>query len=245
MSNIGVRGEALQHIAHALGIEQFLRPLFAMPIFLGWPVFRYNPRPFPSERQTMSTEQALRERSGSRCELCGAEEDLAVYAVPPESDGSADQSVLLCTTCSGQIDNPETVDVNHWRCLNDSMWSQVPAVQVMAWRMLTRLSAEGWPRDLLDMLYLDDETLAWAKATGEGESDEDKVVHRDSNGAVLEKGDTVTLIKDLDVKGAGFTAKRGTAVRGINLVADNPEQIEGRVNGQLIVILTKFVKKAN
>jgi protein PhnA len=137
------------------------------------------------------------------------------------------------------------MDVNHWRCLNDSMWNQTPAVQVMAWRMLTRLRAEGWPQDLLDMLYLDDDTLAWAQATGEGASNDDTVKHLDSNGAVLEAGDTVTLIKDLNVKGANFTAKRGTAVRGISLVADNPQHIEGRVNGQQIVILTKFVKKSN
>jgi protein PhnA len=192
----------------------------------------------------MSTEQALQARSESKCELCGATEDLAVYEVPPDSDGSADQSVLLCATCREQIEEPDTVDVNHWRCLNESMWSQVPAVQVMAWRMLTRLSSEGWPQELLDMLYLDDETLAWAKASGEGASDDDTVRHVDSNGAVLEAGDTVTLIKDLNVKGANFTAKRGTAVRGISLVADNPEHIEGKVNGQQIVILTKFVKKA-
>jgi protein PhnA len=61
---------------------------------------------------------------------------------------------------------------------------------------------------------------------------------------VLEAGDTVTLVKDLNVKGTNFTAKRGTAVRGISLVADNPEHIEGRVSGQQVVILTKFVKKA-
>ena len=192
----------------------------------------------------MSTEQALQARSESKCELCGATEDLAVYEVPPDSDGSADQSVLLCATCREQIEEPDTVDVNHWRCLNESMWSQVPAVQVMAWRMLTRLSSEGWPQELLDMLYLDDETLAWAMASGEGASDDETVRHVDSNGAVLEAGDTVTLIKDLNVKGANFTAKRGTAVRGISLVADNPEHIEGKVNGQQIVILTKFVKKA-
>ena len=67
--------------------------------------------------------------------------------------------------------------------------------------------------------------------------------HRDSNGALLAQGDTVVLIKDLPVKGAGFTAKRGTAVRGISLVADNAGHIEGRVEGQRIVILTEFVKK--
>jgi len=192
----------------------------------------------------MSTESELQARSGGKCELCGATESLGVYEVPPDSDGSADQCVLMCETCREQIEDPAKVDVNHWRCLNDSMWSQVPAVQVMAWRMLTRLSAEGWPRDLLDMLYLDEATLAWAKATGEGEAAGDAAVHVDCHGAVLEAGDTVTLVKDLNVKGAGFTAKRGTAVRGISLVADNPEQIEGRVEGQQIVLLTKFVKKS-
>lgn len=192
----------------------------------------------------MSTESELQARSGAKCELCGATESLGVYEVPPDSDGSADQCVLICETCREQIEDPAKVDVNHWRCLNDSMWSQVPAVQVMAWRMLTRLSVEGWPRDLLDMLYLDEATLVWAKATGEGGGEDNAVKHVDCHGAALEAGDTVTLVKDLNVKGAGFTAKRGTAVRGISLVADNPEQIEGRVEGQQIVLLTKFVKKS-
>ncbi|QSR35921.1 PhnA protein [Marinobacterium iners] len=191
----------------------------------------------------MSIEQALQARSESKCELCGATEDLAVFALPPSSDNSVDQSVLLCDTCRNQIDNPEQMDANHWRCLNDSMWSQVPAVQVLAWRMLNRLRGEGWPQDLLDMMYLDDETLSWAQATGDHLSDDEVVRHLDSNGVVLEAGDTVTLIKDLNVKGSSLTAKRGTAVRNISLVPDNPEHIEGRVEGQQIVILTKFVKK--
>ena len=193
----------------------------------------------------MSTEQALHARSNSKCELCGATEGLSVYEVPPTSDGSADQSVLLCHTCREQIEEPDKVDTNHWRCLNDSMWSQIPAVQVMAWRMLTRLSGEGWSQALLDMLYLDDDTRTWAEAGLASGSEEEVTKHVDCNGAVLEAGDTVTLIKDLTVKGANFTAKRGTAVRNISLVPDNPEQIEGRVEGQQIVILTKFVKKSN
>lgn len=193
----------------------------------------------------MSTEKTLQTRSENKCELCAATDDLAVFPVAPHADDNPDQCVLACGTCRQQIEDPESVDANHWRCLNDSMWSQVPAVQVMAWRMLTRLRAEGWPQDLLDMLYLDEGTLVWAQATGEGDDSEDAVKHMDSNGAVLSAGDTVTLIKDLNVKGAGFTAKRGTAVRGISLVADNAEHIEGRVNGQQIVILTQFVKKSN
>ena len=190
-------------------------------------------------------EQELQQRSDSKCELCSASENLNVYEVSPNSKAIIDDCILLCEVCSSQIEKTVEVDLNHWRCLNDSMWSQVPAVQVVAWRMLTRLKSEGWPQDLLDMLYLDDETLSWAQATGEGESTDDTVVHLDSNGAVLEAGDTVTLTKDLNVKGANFTAKRGTAVRGISLVEDNPEHIEGKVEGQRIVILTKFVKKSN
>ncbi|OGQ86027.1 MAG: PhnA protein [Deltaproteobacteria bacterium RIFOXYD12_FULL_56_24] len=192
----------------------------------------------------MSIEKTLQARSESKCELCGATENLAVYEVPPKSNGSADECVLLCATCRGQIEEPEKVEVDHWRCLNESMWSQIPAVQVLAWWMLKRLSAEGWAQDLLNMLYLDEATQAWAQAMGEGQSKGETIRHLDSNGALLATGDTVTLIKDLDVKGANFTAKRGTIVRGIAPVADNPEQIEARVNGQRIVILTKFVKKA-
>lgn len=192
----------------------------------------------------MSIEDELKTRSESKCELCSATENLQTYEVPPTSDGSTEQSIYICNTCKEQIDNPEKINANHWRCLNDSMWSQVSAVQVMAWRMLNRLSAEGWPQDLLDMLYLEDELLNWAKA-GLSDTADESVIHKDSNGAVLEAGDTVTLIKDLNVKGANFTAKRGTAVRNISLVADNAEHIEGRVEGQRIVILTQFVKKSN
>jgi protein PhnA len=123
------------------------------------------------------------------------------------------------------------------------MWSQVPAVQVMAWRMLSHLEAEGWPQDLLDMLYLEDDVLVWAKAAGSDVDEDDTPPTLDNNGAVLQSGDTVTLIKDLDVKGAGFTAKRGTAVRNISLT-NNPEHIEGRVNGVRIVLLTCYLKKS-
>lgn len=185
----------------------------------------------------------LQNRSGNQCELCGATEDLKVYEVPPVSTGGLDGSVLACATCLSQIEDSETVDSNHWRCLNDSMWSEQDAVKVVAWRMLNRLKSEGWPQDLLDMMYLEDEVLAWAKATGEGQDAVDMVVHRDSNGVVLENGDNVVLIKDLKVKGSSMVAKQGTAVRRISLDRENAEYIEGKVDGQQIVILTKYVKK--
>lgn len=193
----------------------------------------------------MSLEKELHTRSESKCELCSDANDLRVYEVPPASDCNADTCLLLCKTCQSQIEDPGLVDANHWRCLNDSMWSQVPVVQVVAWRMLQQLSSEGWPRDLLEMLYLDEETQTWAEAMGSSDEPETTIKHVDGNGAVLEAGDSVTLTKDLNVKGANFTAKRGTVVRGISLVSDNAEHIEGRINGQRIVILTKFVKKVS
>lgn len=192
----------------------------------------------------MSLERELNKRSGSVCELSGETENLRVYEVPKSPGTGLDSHILISQTCLDQIEDPEKIDPNHWRCLNDSMWSEVPAVQVMAWRMLNRLKSEGWPQDLLDMLYLDEDTIAWANATGEGDDKENAIIHIDANGAILQAGDSVVLIKDLDVKGANFTAKRGTAVRNISLVHDNPEHIEGRVSGQHIVILTKFVKKS-
>lgn len=190
----------------------------------------------------MSIEKELHDRSGSACELCKASDNLTAYEVAP-SDGGAQGSILVCKTCLEQIENPDKMDPNHWRCLNDSMWNTEPAVQVMAWRMLHRLRGEGWPQELLDMLYLDEETRTWAEAGADSQA-EKTIRHLDSNGAALQSGDTVVLIKDLNVKGANFTAKRGTAVRNISLVHDNPEHIEGRVSGQHIVILTRFVKKS-
>jgi protein PhnA len=178
----------------------------------------------------------LMSRSGGVCELCGASEELSIYEVEP-SDGSVEQSVLLCKVCKDQISNPDRVDENHWRCLNDSMWSQEPAVQVVAYRMLKRLNNQ----DLLGMLYLDPEVQEWADAE-DNDTLEDSVEVKDSNGTTLQAGDSVTIIKDLEVKGAGFTAKRGTVVKNIGLNGIEG-QIEGRVNGTRIVLLSKFLKK--
>jgi protein PhnA len=193
----------------------------------------------------MNIETTLIERSGSACELCGNKDDLVVYGVLPATPGG-DQNILICGHCAQQIDGIKPMDANHWRCLTNSMWSTIPAVQVMAWRLLNTLRHEGWPQDLLDILYLDEGILAWAKnlPSKDDIKREEIVIHKDSNGTQLQQGDTVILIKDLDVKGAGFTAKRGTAVRGISLVEHNKDQIEGRVEGQQIVILTQFVKKS-
>ena len=111
--------------------------------------------------------------------------------------------------------------------------------------MLSRLHNESWASDNLDMLYLDDKKLTWAKASGDHEADSTVELHEDAYGALLQNGDTVILTKSLDVKGSTLNARMGTVVRNIRLVEDNTEQIDGKIEGQTIVILTKYVRKQN
>lgn len=168
------------------------------------------------------------------CALCSADAT-DTYIVAPKTD-----EIALCATCLEGL-NVGPKDAPHWQCLHEAVWSTEAPVQVVAYRLLHALTEAPWARDLLDIVYLEEDVKDWAEA---GLADGDAVEHRDSNGALLAQGDNVVLIKDLPVKGAGFTAKRGTAVRNIGLVPDNAEHIEGRVEGQRIVILTKFVKKS-
>ena len=178
---------------------------------------------------------SLEVRSTGKCELCGSSEGLSALEVAP-SDGSDEQSIYVCLNCKTQIESDE-LNETHFNCLNDSMWSETPAVAVMSYRLLNSLGRQ----DLLDMMYMEEDVKAWAEA---GISNEEKLVYKDANGVTLAAGDTVVITKDLDVKGTGFTAKRGTAVRNIGLVPNDAEHIEGRVNGVKIHILTCYLKKS-
>lgn len=168
------------------------------------------------------------------CVLCAAADANPVTLAPGED------VALLCPTCAAALGGDITPGPR-WRCLGDAIWSEDPATQIAAWRLLQALPGEAWAAELLDTVYLDPEVLKRAEAAGQGAP---KVEHRDSNGVLLAPGDTVMLIKDLPVKGSSMVAKRGTSVRGIRLVLDNPDQIEGRVNDQQIVILCQYVKKS-
>lgn len=191
----------------------------------------------------MSLETTLQTRSGNQCELCKSTENLGVYEVPPHGNRMEHDSLWLCGKCIAQLDKKEELDNAHWSVLNESMWNEVPAVQVVSWRMLNRLRSESWAADAIDMLYLDDENLAWAKATGDHENSSEVELHRDVNGALLADGDNVVLIKTLDVKGSSIRATLGTVVKNIKLVKDNFDQIEGKIDNQTIVILTKYLRK--
>lgn len=184
----------------------------------------------------------LRERASDTCELCGGNTGLSSFAVAPFVGDDPAHHVLVCDACLARMDSPG-LDGNDWHGLRDAIWSEHTPVQVLAWRLLHRLE-DAWAKDLLEQVYLDDETREWAEAgVAPTTATEDRVRTLDSNGAQLMDGDSVTLIKDLDVKGTSFVAKRGTLVRGIRLT-DNPEHIEGKVNGVVLVLKTMFLKKA-
>lgn len=191
----------------------------------------------------MSLEKQLQDRSGNQCELCHSANNLSIYEVPPTSNANIDNCIYVCHECKSQIEKTEQLNPEHWKVLSETMWSEFAPVQVVAWRMLSRLRNEGWASDNLEILYLDDENLEWAKKTGDHENEGTVEFHQDSNGTRLYEGDTVVLIKTLDVKGSSISAKLGTVVKNIRLVHDNTEQIEGKVEGQTIVILTKYLRK--
>jgi protein PhnA len=170
------------------------------------------------------------------CELCGSSENVSELAVPQGVDGE-DGVVLACANCKTQIESG-SLDETHFNCLNDSMWSEVPAVKVMSAILLNKLGRQ----DLLEMMYFEEPEQAWFDKALSAEAN--KVTFRDANGVELLAGDSIVILKDLDVKGAGFTAKRGTTVTRIALPNDMDDHVEGRVNGTKIYLKTEFIKKA-
>ncbi|MDY6980045.1 MAG: zinc ribbon domain-containing protein YjdM [Pseudomonadota bacterium] len=83
----------------------------------------------------------------------------------------------------------------------------------------------------------------WPKEAADT-TDDDKPVVRDANGNQLEDGDTVTVIKDLKIKGASSVLKVGTRVKNIRLV-EGDHNIDCRIDGiGAMQLKSEFVKKA-
>lgn len=162
------------------------------------------------------TRSELISRAGNQCELCAATGELEVYTVPPTAANIAGNEIIICSKCLAQIEKKEDLDAAHWeQVLPTAMWSEVAPVQIIAWRMLSRLREHAWAADALDMMYLEEEALAFAKSTGDHESDGSIDIHRDVNGHPLLPGDSVVLTRSLDVKGSTLNARLGTVVRKI------------------------------
>lgn len=185
----------------------------------------------------------LEARAAGACELCTSSEPLQYVNLEALEGTTEEISVAVCETCAKQLLRKDPLDPAHWQILSTTMWSEHRPVKIAAWRMLQRLKDHTWAADALEMLYLDDDEIALAKLSGDHTRSAEVEFHQDANGNRLEHGDTVVLIKSLDVKGSSLTAKMGTVVRNIRLDANNPNYIEGRVEGQQIVILTQYVRK--
>ena len=165
------------------------------------------------------------------CVLCGSNENVEDF------EFVKDHSVALCGVCKEQIEN-DNLDEGHFNCLNDAMWSEESDVKVLSYILWNKLGRA----DMSDMMYLEEDEQKLADAILS--ADANKVVVKDANGVELKAGDSVVILKDLEVKGAGFTAKRGTTVRNISIPQDVEGHIEGRVNGTKIYLKTEFLKKA-
>lgn len=180
---------------------------------------------------------ALKSRNNGICELCNTETADIAYTVSPRNNDVIENEVALCNACLAALDDKNAS--LHWQCLAGSIWNTEPSVQALSYRILYHFKEEDWARDIMSSVELDESVINWAMTAFE-----QKAVHLDSNGNELQGGDTVVLTQSLNVKGTNFTAPKGTIVRRIRLVPDNTDQIEGKINEQTIVILTKFVRKS-
>ncbi|MEI8037495.1 MAG: phnA protein [Verrucomicrobiota bacterium] len=110
----------------------------------------------------------LARRAKSKCELTGAAGvALRPYEVPPVgTEPELDRTLLLTAECVEMLEHPRRLAGRGWQCLAEAVWSEMPAVQVVAWRMLHELAKrEDWAREALDEVFLDPEVEDWAKAS--------------------------------------------------------------------------------
>lgn len=184
-----------------------------------------------------SLSNKLKERAEGNCELCASNAATCAYAVSPKSNDVIENEVALCDTCVAILEGADAGD--HWQCLAGSIWNAEPSVQALSYRILYGVREQEWANEIISSVELDETVVTWAESAYQTQAK-----HLDSNGVELESGDTIVLTQQLNVKGANFMAPKGTIVRKIRLVPDNPDQIEGKINNDTIVILTKFVKKS-
>ncbi len=183
----------------------------------------------------MSLAKELLDRNGELCELCNSHTAATGYPVIPGND-DAENCVALCAECEQKIIQEEKS--NYWRCLEGSIWSTQPAVQALSYRLLFLCKEQDWANEAINSVELDERVIQNALRIFELAE-----VHKDAFGNELSNGDNVVLTQALNVKGTSFSAAKGVVVKKIRLVPGNTDQIEGKINDQTIVILTKYVKK--
>ncbi len=108
----------------------------------------------------------LARRCKSHCEMCGSHGvKLVIHEVPPvPKEANFEHCIFICEPCQEQIEKPKRLDINHWHCLHTSIWSEVPAVQVMAVLMAKRIAGKAdFADELLDQVYLEEPISQWVE----------------------------------------------------------------------------------
>ncbi len=106
----------------------------------------------------------LTRRSRAKCELCTTSGvALSIYEVPvAPKDPDLAHVIHVCDACSSQLDKPKSIQSSHWRVLSETVWSEVPAAQVLSVRILKHLAkTEGWAQEILESAYLDEDLTTW------------------------------------------------------------------------------------
>ncbi len=109
----------------------------------------------------------LARRAKSKCELTGAAGvPLRPYEVPPVGEEpDIGKTLLISEACHEVLERPERLKGREWQCLAEVVWSEMSAMQVVAWRMLNELAKrEDWAREVIEEIFLDEEVEAWAKS---------------------------------------------------------------------------------
>lgn len=110
--------------------------------------------------------RALARRCRSKCELCeAAGVSLKVIEVEPLPESpDEDHAIMICEICQGDLTAKKLND-GRLRFLEGLVWSEIPAVQVSAVRLLQRLQKQGveWAIAVLDGIYLDPAIEAWVQ----------------------------------------------------------------------------------
>ena len=108
----------------------------------------------------------LTRRAKSKCELCEATNiKLSVYEVKPTSEEpSIERTIFICDDCIDKIERIKKAKENDFRFLNNSIWSEVPMVKAFSLYLLRVMSKFGWASDILEDLYIDEETEELCKS---------------------------------------------------------------------------------
>ena len=112
----------------------------------------------------------LNRRARSTCELCGDRTSLSVREVPPApEEPSPERALLVCNRCSTLVAGGDLrrIPTDELRFLAETVWAELPAVQVVSVRAARKLAEAGvaWAQEAADGLWLDEEIEAWVGAT--------------------------------------------------------------------------------